>query len=175
MKTKREIVSSLDFLKDFFELNKHLNPRLGGSLALALYGIKLNREPKDIDIIVDDASSIRLPKDYTYDNAVLMSADNIGIFHSEGGLIDVLTGTAYRAYVQCDGVKLDNIHSILSAKLEYSLKQKLNDKTREKHLSDLETVLPQILALFPYQKESERWQHVEAQKKVSYTDDDLPF
>lgn len=119
---------------------------LGGSLALKLQGFDVGRECHDIDIISNSrADNLWIPSHWK-----ARSEENLSQLESApfidsiyGFDIDVLQADTFlgETRVVVDGIECDSVRSILTTKLKYITDTEVFDVVREKHISDIFSVL----------------------------------
>jgi predicted metal-dependent phosphotriesterase family hydrolase len=125
----------LKLAKEVLELNKQYDLAIGGSICLKMMGIDLGRNPLDIDIVSKESMldlKLVVPEGWyqytgrTANRAVFKNDSNyikIEFLYSPSGSTTII-----------DGIKCDNLNSIIDAKKLYISKGVNSSK---KHQDDL--------------------------------------
>lgn len=112
-----------------------LNPDafLTGSLMLYIRGYNLNREPKDIDILINNyADRLIFPEDVDVESTTMGSFKTSDSFIVDGIKVEVLSQK--EEFDIINGFRVAKIDELVFAKILY---YKNNDKTSKKHYDDL--------------------------------------
>lgn len=122
----------LNIAKEILNLNK--TAYLTGTLMLKLRGIDLGREPKDIDILVNDyATNIILPKKWKNIEHLGFSSDGSGVkYRYNNVIIDIMSSNETPEMI--NGFNLASVEGLMKAKYIYSQQNNVYSK---KHLEDL--------------------------------------
>lgn len=125
----------LKLVKEVLELNKQYDLAIGGSVCLKLMGIDLGREPQDIDIASKESIlNLRLSVPEGWYQYTGQTA-NRAIFKNDSSYIKIefLYSPSEKTTI-IDGIKCDNLSSIVDAKKLYASRGVNSSK---KHQDDL--------------------------------------